>query len=65
MNWAWRFTSGADRRWMWERLSEGGSVIAFSRATFESCEEAIADAQQHGYAHVPSQPKLRRVGMSG
>lgn len=60
MNPTWRFSCGAGRGWSWHKHGESGDLEAWSRATFDTCEAAIADAQSHGYSYVPPRNRIGR-----
>jgi hypothetical protein len=45
----WIFFHGVFGNWGWEQLDDTGGVVAESRVSFESRDEAEADAARRGY----------------
>jgi hypothetical protein len=43
------FYHGVFGLWGWEYMAEGGELVEECRQVFETYEECVADAREHGY----------------
>jgi hypothetical protein len=55
INLIWRFYSGPDHRWRWQRLSFDKAVVQQSETGYKEYEACLANAREHGYVFQPSQ----------
>jgi hypothetical protein len=62
----WQFrcrrTQAHDHAWEWRCRSGDGAVVSTSMRSFDSLDEAIADAGRHGFICPPRSPSNENQG---
>jgi hypothetical protein len=58
----WRFYIGNDRRWRWQTLTPGRSVVCESEKSCPAIEACISAAEARGYLFETAQASAPRHG---
>ena len=57
MNIIWRFYMDGARRWNWQQIGAGQTVVAESAKGYVDYETCLANAINQGYVYLPAQAK--------
>ena len=57
MNVIWRFYMDGGRRWNWQQIGAGQTVVAESSKGYSDYEACLANAKDRGYVYLPAQSK--------
>ena len=57
MNIIWRFYMDDGRRWNWQQIGAGQSIVAESSKAHANYEACLANAKDRGYMYLPAQAK--------
>jgi hypothetical protein len=55
----WRFYT-AHGVWRWQQLLSDRAILCDCREPYATYEDCVADAEAHGYKHLPAQEKVAR-----
>ena len=56
MNYIWRFYTGDDSHWRWQKLSPDRTVVAESELSYPGYDACVSNACDTGYVYLPHQP---------
>ena len=56
MQFIWRFYTGEDTQWRWQKLSVDRAVVAESASGYAGYEDCVTNASDQGYVFHPHQP---------
>ena len=57
MNVIWRFYMDNGRRWNWQQIGAGQTIVAESAKSYSNYEACLANAIDQGYVYLPAQAK--------